>query len=650
MYKPPANVPARAQSTPPYESPYVRRMQTERESLRKTAQALSSKSGIRIEIEPYGARSYYDPKEGKVVVGTADMWKYDSDHYVALILHELAHTKHTPDDLSSKVSKLEMPELNALEDERINYLTEAEYDGAPYFLDRIRDEYAADFEEELERSKPFRQYDSISNHATLAADEILAKPHAINSRMAKIKAELAKEKEKIIQAITANGEEWGIINHDETKKDAQGRSRYIRSRYINNSSEYTALSEWCRLLHDVHNGLYHEKELLSIPLSKLQEVRKEAEDALEKANDTAVQMVLDQLRMKAYMLAYVLDRYPDSTATTGSDEGDKVAHIILDALHKAKTQTPKQLVESAKELSKKLLEVYGTPLDEENGDGTGNGTADSLDEKAKRLLAESRRYGSGVDKKSINNDEDGREYMKADEMAREDTARARRKMIASIRKNQRTQYKCGQLKGKLNKKSLHKAPLKWPPRIYQKRIKPKGKKYAIYTLFDVSGSMENTKKLAAYCGVLLTRAFKGVGYPAGMAAFSSHHQELTGVHENYVAPVAQERIVRSNVWGGGTYLADPVKSALQSLARTGNDRHKLLFIVTDADLYEPDKEECVYAIKNAKRKMGKLTSIVVYINASPQGIGDNEIRVSRTEEVIPHVKELLHKIAVSEVD
>lgn len=100
--------------------------------LRKVCELLAKEQSVGIALdEKSNNAACYDVKSKTIEIGTSEIWLHGVDYYVGLILHEIGHVRHTKvPDMERKL----LPVYNMLEDERVEEVIMAEYDGGEYYL------------------------------------------------------------------------------------------------------------------------------------------------------------------------------------------------------------------------------------------------------------------------------------------------------------------------------------------------------------------------------------------------------------------------------------------------------------------------------------------------------------------------------------
>lgn len=116
------------------------------EALKKVASALSEEYDLKIVIKDgEEGVAHTDTKTKTITIGTKGIYTKGSDFYVGILLHEIAHIRHSPLEASPKITNFKNPIIaasmyNMLEDRRIEERMKDEYSGAHLYFDIMNGE------------------------------------------------------------------------------------------------------------------------------------------------------------------------------------------------------------------------------------------------------------------------------------------------------------------------------------------------------------------------------------------------------------------------------------------------------------------------------------------------------------------------------
>lgn len=526
-----------AESAPPrapgwWKRPAKTYAQREREELEKTAALLSKEHKVAVHIEPYGASSYYDDKEKRVVVGTVDMWKRSAEYYIGLLLHEIGHVNESDMTILAKTPATEHSMVNMLEDERVNARIADKYEGASTYLDAMHAPYI----EGMER--------------------MLARPSI------------------------ARTECIGGVPPDD----------------------------------------------------------------------------LPELRNRTLALAYLDADGIRTTASTGVAEADTLAHQIAGYMRRARVARREDIPRMAHEVEGMLAQIYQAEVSEKStqqGDGEGEGENDGeKDKKDMRQL-----LGGDMNPKWTGHSKRSSDmiYSQQDALAAPEAKKLATKLLRVLRENERTGYEGGKLRGSLDKSKIARTAIP-SYRVYRKRLLPKGKRHAIEVVLDCSGSMWGRGRIerGMYGALLAVRAFRAMGYPAGLVLYGYRAASVLDPRDIYDRKAVQDRIdaLTSAYYDSGdnqTHLG--IAEALPRLLRAGIGREKVLLVITDGGLDFMDIRESRAAIEDARKKDGVHTRLL-YVEDEEQGeriLHDKsrERTVKVAKDIPSHCAELVRSVGAS---
>ncbi len=225
-------------------------------------------------------------------------------------------------------------------------------------------------------------------------------------------------------------------------------------------------------------------------------------------------------------------------------------------------------------------------------------------------------------------------YERADSHARMYAGNLKRKIIAKLRANDRSKVVAHQKKGKLNKKVIAKAALH-NPRIYQKRLQPKKRRYVASIILDTSGSMWDDSSnmridLAMQASAMLVRTLRALHVPTALSVYGTRASERVGHNDRYLVPeISRDTGALSSHYyrAGNTDTYTAIATQLPKLQRAAHGREQLLIIITDGREGRPNA--CKELIRKAQQRSA-LHPMIFYVDTS------HSILKSATEE--RHIK------------
>lgn len=359
------------------------------------------------------------------------------------------------------------------------------------------------------------------------------------------------------------------------------------------------------------------------------------------------EQTIDDYRNRVLALALLEAEGISTTGiTTGIPEYNERAHALAGYMRKAKYAKPDDIARMAEKVTRELLNDLLPPEPPEpeqaQAPAAGSGKADPSDDPdlLEQVTGMLESHGHGITDSTGSRTGDQR-YTEQDARAIPEVARVKRMVLAKIRENERTHYEHGKRRGLLNKKALCRTA-RDNYRIYRKRIVPHGKKYAVEIVLDTSGSMwqvsddeyrkaleqhrqpdESKAKIniALYCTALLTRVFRGLGYPTGVTLYGREPATILAGRDQYIVPAIQNAIgcLTGAVYNSGDNLTNAgIAKALPALMATGAGRDKLLIVITDGGLGNSDTHESARLIERARR--AGVHTMIFYVEDGTQRI------------------------------
>lgn len=262
-------------------------------------------------------------------------------------------------------------------------------------------------------------------------------------------------------------------------------------------------------------------------------------------------------------------------------------------------------------------------------------------------------------------DVDAREkarYIMQDEKAKESVGKLKRELIAKMRENDHQRFSGGKLRGKLDKKAIHRTA-RDNFRVYHKRIERKGKKYAASVILDCSGSMWDGGSFhgkpkfgiinpAMEATAILTRTLRAIGIPTSITIYGVYAKQVLAHAELYSAEGVAEAMVSKS----RNYYFSPqnnshyaIRGELPQLKKAGRvrGRHELMFIITDGGLHWQEIVEAK-ALLEKEMKTGVFSPMILYVESHEHILNSekHEQHFTNAEELIPAVVSLVRKIAV----
>lgn len=354
---------------------------------------------------------------------------------------------------------------------------------------------------------------------------------------------------------------------------------------------------------------------------------------------------------------------------SGITEADELArNKLATMLRAAKYAKAEDIPQAAEKMTERLREVGLLPPPGEEKKESTEASKESKESKERgeraRLLEmidklkQPGAHTPGETSLSVRGTENIYAYQ--DERARPQVDRLKRVILAKLRENEHTRYEHGKRKGMLNKKALSRVA-RDNFRVYQKRILPKGKKYAVSIVLDTSGSMwHETDKacmdrhaeanghmkpkkdwkskinVSAYCTALLARTFRGLGYPVGVTLYGKDAENVLEARDQYIVPRIQGTIdsLTGATWcSGDNRTHKGIQKALPGLIASGIGREKLLIIITDGGLQPGDVEGSALLIEKARKAHGVHTMIFYVEDGGSMILGGDERREKHIQEV-----------------
>lgn len=376
-------------------------------------------------------------------------------------------------------------------------------------------------------------------------------------------------------------------------------------------------NNWQRVLtEDEGEAFYHGKPPTKEP----------TQTGLERAHATAAKKIENEIgrrmykvRVKAVMLAVLrAEGRQLGHHTTGNGEADAIALAVSTHLQKARYAEAEEVPAIAKKVEALLLRIARVPEENNTGGacvGTGEeGRGVTTLEKLKEALA-GIKAGTETSMEVVNDPY----YAEADAWAKERADSFTRKLMRKMRENERTRTEGGKRRGRLDKKRIAKAaiPSTRTPRIYERRIIPKGKRYSVGAVVDVSGSMfqSSTKIMGAFrSAALLARSFRKLGNPSSVVLFGIEAVCVLDPRARYVGEEIVNAINGSGgVYASGTWISRGLESAIPRLIATSAKHTPVLFIVTDGEASDGDKRQCRELLEEAHVRAGVLARVLYIV-------------------------------------
>lgn len=366
----------------------------------------------------------------------------------------------------------------------------------------------------------------------------------------------------------------------------------------------------------------------------------------------------------------IADSKIDADMTTGVDQCDSMAELVATIIIDCKDADKKvsDIVQDTlsilkiidplipdKEYSDKKAQAEAEARGEGEGGMMGFGKGSHAGQHSHDVgkMKEKMSYGKPPSRREDpfkNNVRD--QYTRADERSRTLAEAMKRKLVAVMRDNDHQRFEGNQTRGLLNKKVLNRTA-RDNYRVYQKRLEKKGKKYAVAIIEDCSGSMSPGERggemdTAHETVALLTRVFRGLGFPSSYSIFSNQAKTVLQPRDRYIAKQVNDRVETSNgsYYGGGTILANGINEALVQLKSVGHGRHKLLVVITDASLDSSDRNECARILRKEMRD-GSFSPMLYFIGSRDSVLNDAryEAHINNVaQDLIPEAVRLMKKI------
>lgn len=426
------------------------------------------------------------------------------------------------------------------------------------------------------------------------------------------------------------------------------------------SGQYAGAESYLSAMHEPHDmemlkwlekaPNYGRSETMDNYDQKQKAVSQEfPEGASSKEWKKASELARKEMRGRVIARAYLDADGVSTRVSTGVTECDALALKVAGYMRRARVASKAELTKIVNECEKLLSSIYvipEQPKQTSQTSGRGKGPPDGREGVMMELLED----GGHGDTKSSYDARGDNVFTTQDVIAQPKARSLAAKLIKVLRENERTKYEGGKKKGTLDKKQLTRVA-RDNYRVYKKRTLPKGKKYAIQVVLDCSGSMWGQQiHPAMYASLLAIRAFRALGYTAGLTFYGWEAVNVLDGKDTYVRSRIQEFINPLSgeyYYSGANETHKGIKLALPRLFANGVGCEKILLVITDGGLNSDDIEESHKLLTEAQKK--GVHPVVLYIGSSQRILKDEarEITINNSQEVPQAVMGIIKKAAHS---
>lgn len=535
----------------------------------------------------------------KTLMYTDDICFLDEDNVLALLLHEIGHLRFSEwYDETTAIYK-DAPEaaqncINACEDIRIDDVMSRQYEGSFSLIDALHRQSVDDGLSKLvthkEQTKQAEQFiDEMKKNLTEAQMQV--KGGSVS------KAEYDKFEEDL----------------EQMKPQITGRISPVAE------CMYVMLT------------LYYGYEQHAV----IKDYEKNNKIIFEKANLCMDEVIKHQIQ------------YFDTTKEIQVFYEEYIYPIIKDLIERDKNGGEKKFENPQQGSS----QTKGSPKNGEGNSQKGQGQMTSGEERIKRMVQRSEQRMSDRatnTAKSLNNGSQPEHDRPADGEAQvsynefydivKDYVNASSSKFSRILKDNKFDRYSGRFRtGELNQRRLYKYKTN-DFKLFQRKVERQNKDYAFSIMMDCSGSMNGSRAIESFKGiVLMCEVLNRCKVPYEVSFFSSGYS----VGKDFESPLSRMKVGNkaSEVWGGGTDIYEPFKKMVGNLSGR-KERHKVMVVLTDGQVGGDQESKSVKLIK----KNPNIEYYGIGIDCSVDNLfGQNALEVTNVTEIMPKFAYILKK-------